>query len=285
MTTRYPGFALADRATLTDRLFNLSGALLTALTAGLLLVLLIALVAQGFAPLSVDFLSSAPSAGGREGGISTILVSTGIILLVCLSVVVPLGLASAIMLTQWLRRGSSTEKTVSYSLDVLAAVPSIVFALFGYQFFAITLGLGFSMLSGGLTLACMALPLMIRGTEQALRAVPDELSQAGKALALSHTGMLWHVLLPSARHGIAAAVILSIGRALAETAVLLFTAGYVLRMPSSAMDSGRSLSVHIYDLAMHVPDGEQRAAATAIVLVSLIILINLAVHKLLRSGE
>lgn len=285
MTIRPAGLTLPGRPAPSDGLANTAGAILSLSLAGLLLALLMTLIWQGANQLSPDFLFSAPQAGGRAGGISSILVSTAMILLVCLSALVPLGLASAILVTQWLPRGSFLERITSYSMDVLSAVPSIVFALFGYQFFAVTLGLGFSILAGGLTLACMSLPLMIRGTEQALRGIPDELHQASAALGLSTSGMLWKVLLPSARHGIAAAIILSIGRALAETAVLLFTAGYVLRMPSSVMDSGRALSVHIYDLAMHVPGGEQRAAATAIVLVSLIILINLAVHRLLRTSE
>ena len=212
-------------------------------------------------------------------------MSTTLILLVCLAVVVPVGLGCALFLSEKLDATSVLGRAVGYCLDVLAGVPSIVYALFGYQFFAITLGLGFSILAGGLTLACMALPLMVRTSEQALRAVPVSLRQAGAALALSDSGMLWRVLLPSARHGLAAAVILSTGRALAETAVLLFTAGYVLRMPGSLLDSGRALSVHIFDLAMHVPGGEARAAASALVLLALILLINLLVHRLLRTHK
>ncbi len=243
--------------------------------------LVLALLQAGLPGLTLEFLFTAPSAGGREGGIGPLLVSTALILAVCLAAVIPFGLGTALFLSECVDDGSPAARRLGYSLDVLAGIPSIVFGLFGYQFFAITLGLGFSILSGGLTLACMTLPLMARTSEQALRSVPLALRQSGEALALSHSGMLWRVLLPAAGPGIAAAMILSIGRALAETAVLLFTAGYVMRMPGSLLDSGRALSVHIYDLAMNVPGGMPVAAQTAVVLLILVIGLNLAVRRLL----
>lgn len=262
-----------------------AGALCTAALAALLVGLLALLLWQAAPLLSLDWLWRPPRDAGLAGGIGSILVSTLLVVLVCLAAVIPLGLGCAIQLSERIDRRGRAARALGFSLDVLAATPSIVFALFGYQFFAVTLGLGFSIASGGLTLACMALPLMVRGSEQALRGVPVAVREAGAALALSDTGMLWRVLLPQARRGIAAAVILSLGRALAETAVLLFTAGYVLRMPGSLLDSGRTLSVHIYDLAMHVPGGSGPAAASAVVLVALIVALNLLIHRSLRTGE
>lgn len=247
--------------------------------------LLLALLQAGWAGLSWEFLVAAPAQAGRAGGIGPLLVSTALILGVCLAAVIPIGLGAALYLSEFIPAAGRRARWLGYSLDVLAGVPSIVFALFGYQFFAITLGLGFSILSGGLTLACMTLPLMVRTSEQALRAVPVELRRAGEALALSRSGLLGRVLLPAAMPGIVAGMILSIGRALAETAVLLFTAGYVMRLPGSLLDSGRALSVHVYDLTMNVPGGLPRAASTALVLLTLIVLINLAVRRLLiRPG-
>jgi phosphate transport system permease protein len=171
---------------------------------------------------------------------------------------------------------------VRRSLDVLAGVPSIVFGLFGNAFFAITLGFGYSILSGGLTLACMVLPILIRTSEQAIRAVPAEYRYAAAALGMKRATILFRVVLPVATPALAAGVVLSIGRALAETAALIFTSGYVARSPESLFDSGRSLSVHIYDLAMNVPGGGSRAYATACVLVSLLLMINIATARLLR---
>ena len=131
----------------------------------------------------------------------------------------------------------------------------------------------------------VVLPLMIRSSEQALRAVSRDQRQAALALAVSRAGWIRRILVPSAAPGIAAGIILSVGRALAETAVLLFTAGYVLRRPDSVLDSGRALSVHVYDMAMNVPGGGERAAATALVLVTLLVVINLMVRTLVRSSR
>ncbi|MGQ0529114.1 MAG: PstA family ABC transporter permease, partial [Panacagrimonas sp.] len=158
----------------------------------------------------------------------------------------------------------------------------IVFGLFGNALFCVMLGMGFSILSGGLTLACMALPLLIRATEQGLRAVPDDYRQAAAALGVSRWTVTVQVLLPAAVPGLLAGLVLGIGRALAETAALIFTSGYVDRMPSSLMDSGRAMSIHIYDLAMNIPGGERNAYGTALVLVALLLLINLAAAGLAR---
>lgn len=264
-----------------DRLGAVVTTAAAALAAAALMGLIAALVYAGAPVLSLEFLFDAPAQGGRAGGIAPMLVSTATVLGICLVVAVPLALATAIFLTEFSMPGA---RVVGYALDVLAAVPSIVYALFGYQLFAHTLGLGFSLLSGGLTLACMVLPLIARSAEQALRATPRAQRQAGLALGLSRTGMLWRVVLPTARPGIAAGVVLALGRAVAETAVLLFTAGYVMRMPGSWLDSGRTLAVHIYDLGMHVPGGLPRAAATALVLVALVLALNAAVLRLGGHG-
>jgi len=266
-----------------DHLARWGGHALAALISLLMAALVVSLVVEGGDLLGSDFLLDSPTAAGAGGGISSVLVSTLALLAITLAVVIPLGLGTALFLMPEDGREGSLHRSVGYVLDVLAAVPSIVFALFGYQLFAIRLGLGFSLLSGGLTLACMALPLMVRTSEQALRAVPMAWLDAGQAMGLSRWGMLHKVVLPAAEPGLAAAITLSIGRALAETAVLLFTAGYVLRMPASVFDSGRALSVHIYDLAMNLPGGQPRAAASALVLVALIVVVNLITRYLLRN--
>lgn len=276
---------LTSGGSMADNIFHGVTTLATVAVLCILLRLLFGLVVQGVGDLSPAYLLTPPEASGLRGGISSVLVNTLLILAVCLTVVIPLGLACALFLTEVVSSTSRAGRATGYCLDVLSGVPSIVFALFGYQLFAITLGLGFSILSGGLTLACMTLPLMVRTSQHALLRVPGNLIEAGQALSLSRAGMLRRVILPAARHGIAAAIVLSIGRTLAETAVLLFTAGYVLRLPGSLLDSGRALSVHIYDLAMHVPGGQSRAATAALVLVALIVLTNLAVHRLLKTHK
>ena len=229
---------------------------------------------QGIQGLSWDFLTSEPSRSGREGGISTIIISTLLILFVCMIVAAPLGLATALLLAEFSSKNGFFSRTIRFSLDVLAGVPSILFGLFGNAFFCMTLGLGFSILSGGLTLACMALPIIIRSTEVALRAVPNENRLAGSALALSKSTIIFQLLIPAALPGLTVGLVLGIGRAIAETAALIFTSGYVDRMPSSLMDSGRALSVHIFDLSMNVPGGDSNAYRSTVVILFVILIAN-----------
>lgn len=268
---------------MADRVAWLAGWVLLALVMVPVALMVTAFWQQSADVLSVGFLLEDPGRAGRSGGIAALLISTGWILALCLLVAVPVGLGCALYLSESLPADSRRAQWLGGVLDMLAAVPSIVYGLFGYQFFAITLGLGFSILSGALALSLMVLPLMIRSAEQAMRAVPMGYRQARDALALSRWGWVRRILLPCAAPGIAVGIILSAGRALAETAVLLFTAGYVLRRPDSLFDSGRTLSVHIYDLAMNVPGGMPRAAATAVVLVALLVVLNLLVRRVLRQ--
>ena len=268
---------------MADRVAWLAGWVILALVMVPVALMVTALWQQSADVLSVGFLLEDPGRAGRSGGIAALLISTGWILALCLLVAVPVGLGCALYLSESLPADSRRAQWLGGVLDMLAAVPSIVYGLFGYQFFAITLGLGFSILSGALALSLMVLPLMIRSAEQAMRAVPMGYRQARDALALSRWGWVRRILLPCAAPGIAVGIILSAGRALAETAVLLFTAGYVLRRPDSLFDSGRTLSVHIYDLATNVPGGMPRAAATAVVLVALLVVLNLLVRRVLRQ--
>ncbi|MBA4151738.1 MAG: phosphate ABC transporter, permease protein PstA [Acinetobacter sp.] len=244
------------------------------LTTAIFVWLLSDLVQQGWQHLSFDFLRQEPLQAGRSGGIGPVLVSTAWVVLICLSVALPISLGAAIWLNRFTPANSRLSRSIRLLLDILAGVPSIVFGLFGAAFFGITLGLGFSILSGGLTLACMILPLMIRTTEAGLAAVPTEWTHGAAALGIGHVSTLWHLQLPAALPTILAGLLLSLGRALSETAALLFTSGYVTRFPESWLDSGRVLSVHIYDLAMNVTGGNAAAYASALTLIILLILIN-----------
>ena len=251
-----------------------------ALITASLLWLLSDIFVSGIGQISWDFLTTAPRNAGRDGGIAPILGSTALIVGVCMAVSIPLGVGTAILLAEFTSNESILGRLVRLSLDVLAGVPSIVFGLFGNAFFCKTLGMGFSILSGGLTLACMVLPILIRSTQEGFRGVPDDYRRSAAALGLSRTATLWELLLPAAMPGLVVGLLLGLGRAIAETAALIFTSGYVDRMPESLWDSGRSLSVHIYDLAMNVSGGEPNAYASALVLVSFLLLINAAISWL-----
>lgn len=270
MTTRH---AIKPRQ-ISDHLLAVLVWLSAFMIAGFFLWLLADMVCQGMERLSWDFLTTEPERSGRRGGIAPILVSTLAILAITLAVAVPLGLATAIWLSEYTRVNSRSAVTIRFSLDVLAGVPSIVYGLFGSAFFCVWLGLGYSLLAGGLTLACMVLPILIRTSEAGLAAVPDDWRQGAAALGLTRWAALRFLLLPAAAPALTAGLMLGIGRALAETAVLLFTSGYVDRMPESWLDSGRVLAVHIFDLSMNVTGGDQAAYGSALVLLALLLIVN-----------
>lgn len=248
--------------------------LMAMLVSGVFVCLLADIIIHGLPQLSWPFFFEAPQNAGRSGGIGPIIVSTVFILLVAIVTAAPFGLATAVLLSEFTRHDSLFGCLVRRSLDVLAGMPSIVFGLFGNAFFCIYLGLGFSILSGGLTLACMVLPILIRTAEEGLQATPNDYRLAAAALGMSRCAALLHLLLPAATPALIAGLLLGIGRAGAETAALIFTSGYVDRMPDSLLDSGRALSVHIYDLSMNVAGGDANAYTSALVLIFLLLIIN-----------
>jgi phosphate transport system permease protein len=243
------------------------------------------LVRGGMAHLSWDFLVDSPRDAGRAGGIGSILVSTALVLVVALMAALPLGWAAAALLAEYVPADGGFGYAVRYSLQVLAGVPSIVFGLFGNAFFSVYLGMGFSILSGGLTLACMLLPILASTADAGLRAVPDAYRLSAAALGMSRTATLFHLLLPVAAPALAAGLLLGIGRAIAETAALLFTSGYVDRMPGSLLDSGRTLAIHIFDLSMNVSGGDAPAHASALILVVALLLINIVAMRLAAGWQ
>lgn len=263
-----------------DRAFTVAIWGAAAAVASVFLWLVADLVWHGASHLSWSFLVNEPMNAGRAGGIAPILVSTLLILAVALAAAIPLGLGAAVWLAEYTRRGGASGQRIRLSLDVLAGVPSIVFGLFGNAFFCVFLGLGFSILSGGLTLACMILPIFIRTSEAGLAAVTDDWRHGAAALGMARATALWYILLPAAAPAIVAGLMLGIGRATAETAALIFTSGYVDRMPESLLDSGRALAVHIYDLSMNVTGGDGAAFASALVLIVLIAIINASVFAM-----
>lgn len=255
-------------------LFWLSGFVVV----GVFVYILWDIVWLGAGQITWDYLTQVPQRAGLQGGISSILAGTGLLLLVALGTSLPLGVGCAVYLAEFASDRDLFPRLVRRSLDILSGVPSIVFGLFGMVFFSQFLRLGWSILSGGLTLSCMALPLVIRASEEGLRSVPQELRSGCWALGISKARALWRIFLPAALPGIMAGLILGLGRALAETAAVMFTAGASIRMPTSLLSSSRSLSYHIYILSMEVPGGIPRAYAAAFVLVVLLLAIHLSTH-------
>lgn len=223
---------------------------------------------------SLSFLLDSPFSGGRKGGILPIIVSTLLILIISLVVVILIGLNSSLYLAEFADQNNRSITIIRKSIEILSAVPSIVFGLFGNAIFSVYFGMGFSILSGGLTLAIMALPLFITTVEKGIRSVPNNYRHVAFSLGMSRFTMIKAIIIPYSLPAIFVGIVLSVGRALAETAALIFTSGYVDRMPESIFDSGRSLSIHIYDLTMNVPGGDLNAYKTSLVLIVLILTTN-----------
>lgn len=263
-------------STFRDRALGTFCGLAAALGIGLFFLLVWDLIRLGMPRLNWEFLTAGVEDAGRAGGIRPLLASTLWILACCITIAVPLGVGCALWLSEFIPRGSRVGRIITGGVDLLASVPSIVFGLFGMVFFCQTLGLGFSVLSGGLTLAGMILPILVRTTLSALDSLPTDLRPGTAALGLSKTTATFRVLLPPALPGVVVGITLGIGRALSETAALLFTSGYATRQPETIWDSGRALSVHIYDLALNVANGAPMASSSALVLLTIILVVNSA---------
>lgn len=208
------------------------------------------------------------------------LVDTVLMAALALLISVPVGIASAIYLVEYAKPSSRFIRVVRLTTETLQGIPSIVYGLFGLLFFSTLLGWGLSLLSGACTLAIMVLPIVMRTTEEALRAVPESYKQGGLALGAGNVRVIFRCVLPSALPGIFGGVLLAFGRCVGEVAALLFTAGTVAQIPDFAgqgvfalFDSCRTLAVHMYVLAsegLHISE----AYATAVVLLVLVVLLN-----------
>ena len=198
-----------------------------------------------------------------------------------LLITAPLGVFAAIYLTEYAKRGSRWVMLVRVTTEALSGIPSIVYGLFGSLFFVLFLGWGYSMLAGVFTLSIMILPLIMRSGEEALKAVPDAYREGAFGLGAGKLRTVFKIVLPSAMPGILAGIILSIGRIVGETAALIYTAGTVAQIPTSPMQSARTLSVHMYALSTEGFHTNE-SYATTVVLLFVVILINAASVKISR---
>lgn len=201
------------------------------------------------------------------------LVNTLIVTILSLLIAIPIGLAAAIYLVEYAKKGSRLVKLLRITAETLSGIPSIIYGLFGLLFFGTALGWGYSLLSGSLTLVIMVLPVIIRTSEEALLAVPDSYREASFGLGAGKLRTIFKIVLPTAVPGILSGVVLSTGRIVGETAALLYTAGTVAKIPSSLMGSGRTLAVHMYVLSSEGLYMNQ-AFATAVVLLIVVLLLN-----------
>ena len=253
---------------------------LTGFTLLILVFIILDIFIKGLPQVTFGFLVHEPQDMGRHGGILSTIVATAYITLLAIVLAVPFGVGTAIYLTEYTREGWTT-RIIRFGAECLAGVPSIILGLFGFVLFVMKLGFGWSVLSGALTLGIMVLPIIIRTSEEAIKAVPQEYRQVCFSLGMSQWQTVTRIVLPAALPGITTGIMLSVGRSLGETAVLLFTAGAALRTPVTLFDSGRTMAVHFYILAregLSMPN----AYGTAAVLVISILAINLAAYTMMH---
>jgi len=245
-------------------------------TIGILVWILTYVLIKGVGSLSWAFLTEM-ARGDGEGGILPMIVTTFYVIAISIAMATPIGICAAIYLVEYAKPGKLV-RTIRFATESLAGIPSIIFGLFGFLFFVTVLHFSFSILSGALTLSIMVLPTIVRTTEESLKAVPQSYREGSLGLGASKLSTIMNVVLPSAVPGILAAVILSVGRIIGETAAIYMTVGMAPYIPKGFMESGRTLSVHLYLLAKEGISFE-KAYATAAVLIIIVAFLNFIANK------
>jgi len=230
------------------------------------------IIIKGAPQISWSFLTDIYKVTADKHGILPMMVNTVYLILITLLISVPVGIFAAIYLVEYAKPGKIVS-VIRFTTETLAGIPSIVYGLFGLIFFVSFLKLDWSILSGALTLSIMVLPVIIRTTEESLKTVPREYKEGSLALGATRLRTIFKIILPNAISGILAAVILSIGRIVGETAALLFTSGIVPKIAQSIFNSGRTMSLHLYLLVTEGISTDE-AYGTAFVLLVIVIVIN-----------
>ena len=224
---------------------------------------------------------------GKYPTIKPALIGTLYLILTAILIAAPLGIGSAIFLTEYTNSKSRLISVIRVATETLAGIPSIVYGIFGYLVFVIALGFRYSLIGGGITLAIMILPVIVRSTEESLRAVPLSLREGSFALGSSKVRTIFSVVLPCAASGIVTSLILAIGRVMSESAVLILTIGMVVnKIPDNIFSPGTSLALDVYFFGSH--GYPEQAAATGVVLLFLVVSINLLatfLGKVFGKGE
>lgn len=259
-----------------DRFVKVSMKAQAYFTVGILIIIVLIIFFKGISDLNLEFIFYYPEDMGRHGGIFPAIVGTFFLVALSLLFASPLGIGTAIFLTEYTKESRLT-KIIRFGVESLAGIPSIIYGLFGFIFFVNILQMGWSLLAGALTMTIMILPTIIRTSEEAIKSVPKSLRMVSYSLGATRWETTTKVVLPSAAPGILTGIMLSVGRAVGETAAVIFTMGSSLRLPTSLMDSGRTMAVHFYILAREGISLEM-AYTTALVLVLSILAVNVAAY-------
>ena len=242
-------------------------------TAGMLVFIIADILIKGLPYITPELF--APVYTSENASLFPALINTLIMTFLALLFAVPMGIGAAIYLNEYAKRGNKFVNVVRMTTETLQGIPSIVYGLFGYLFFVVTLKWGYSMLAGACTLAIMILPVIMRTSEEALKTVPDTFREGSFGLGAGKLRTISKIVLPAAMPGVLAGVILGVGRVVGETAALIYTAGTVAKIPNSLFSSGRTLAIHMYALWSEGLSTDQ-SYATAVILLALVVFLNAA---------
>lgn len=235
---------------------------------------------NGIPALSWDFITTGPAPGGRSGGICPAIIGTLELIAGTAAIAFPLGILTGIYLNEY-SKDTRFTRIIREAIDLLNGTPSIVFGMFGMVLFVTSLGFGYSLLAGWITLAFMILPVVIRTTEEALKSVPMDLREASRAMGATKWKTIYKVVIPAAMGGIVTGSILSIGRAAGETAPIMLTAAVISQpnLAGSIFDPVMALPLHLYHLAMDLPGTTELQYGTATVLLLIVLVFFVAASK------
>lgn len=242
-----------------------------AFTVAMLVIIVGYIFVKGMGNMSPGFITNDYSASG-DGGVYPMILATVYTVGISIVVSAPIGILSAIYLQEYAKQGRLVS-AIRFCTESLAGIPSIIYGLFGGIFFVVFLKMGYSILSGSLTVAIIILPVIIRTTEEALKTVPQSFREASFALGATKLQTLYKVIVPSAMPGIISGIILSIGRVVGESAAILLTAGTVAKLPETIMSSSRTLTVHAYLLTKETGD-IATASSIGIILIVIVLALN-----------
>lgn len=254
--------------------------ILALFTISLMILILVQILSEGIPLLGIRFILDNPRSMGREGGIFSTIIGTAMLTVVAITFATPFGVGTAIFLTEYTRE-SRISRIIRFGTDCLAGIPSIIFGLFGFIFFVIHLNFGWSILSGGLTLAVMILPTIICTAEEAIKSIPYSYREVSYSLGGTKWQTVTKTILPNAIPGIFTGIILSVGRSIGETAAVILTAGSSLVMPTSIYSPIRTMAVHFYILAREGISMEM-AYGTGAALILMVLFINTLANWLLN---
>jgi len=263
----------------SQKIMNMIFVLAGMITVLLLIIILGYILVNGLPSVNLEFIFSDPIDSGKYGGIFPMIISSLYVTFIAGIVATPLGVGAAVYLVEYAGKSKIT-KVIRFGAETLASIPSIVYGLFGLAFFVVALEFGYSILSGGLILALMALPTIFQVSEVTLSSVPSSYSEGSYGLGATKWQTIYRVILPAAIPGIVTGIILGMTRAISEAAAVMFAVGAANSVPISIFDPGRPLPLHLYILATEGISLEN-AFATAAVLVLIVLIVTLVTNYLI----